>query len=94
MVRAGRGRPKTDDSSRATLHESYDENRTDTTVAEAVGMKQRSYTKVKKVYDTANDTAATGTNPRRRAAADGRGQHGTNWFQSHALARGRQQPDG
>ncbi len=34
---AGRGRPKTGDSSRPMLDESYDGNRTDTTVAETVG---------------------------------------------------------
>ena len=52
-VTAGRGRPKSEDSPRATLHEGY--GRTDAKVADAVGMKQRTFAKVKNVFESAAD---------------------------------------
>jgi len=53
---AGKGRAKGDDSPRPTLDEGY--RRTDTAVAETIGMKRSTYRKTKKVYDTANDDKA------------------------------------
>jgi len=53
---AGRGRPKTDDSSVPTLAQSYrDDDKTRTQVAEAVGMKRSTFAKVRHVHDTAQD---------------------------------------
>jgi len=43
---------------RATLHEGLSPIRTDTAVAEVVGMKQRTYAKTKKVYDAATKGTA------------------------------------
>ncbi len=54
---AGRGRPKTDDSSRPTLDESYP-HCADDDVAQAIGLKRTTYRKTKKVFDTANDEKA------------------------------------
>jgi len=54
---AGRGRPKTDDSSCPTLDKSYP-HRADDDVAQAIGLKRSTHRKVKTVYDTAHDEAA------------------------------------
>ncbi len=50
---AGRGRPKGSDSSVATLPQSYQEEaKTRTQVAEAVGMKPRTFAKLEHVYNS------------------------------------------
>jgi hypothetical protein len=60
----------------ATLREgTRHERETVAQVAEQVGMKPRTYAKVKNVHDTAHDEKATRANPRRRAAADGRARY-------------------
>ena len=58
---AGKGRPKTDDSSPPTLGESYrHERETGARVADTIGMKRNTYAKVKHVHDAANDEQAAG----------------------------------
>ena len=53
---AGRGRPKTDDSSVLNSAQSYrEEGKTRTQVAKAVGLKRDKYSKIKHVHDTAKD---------------------------------------